>query len=269
MGEEDLVVSETKVVDSPNASAQEPDTTTELDSADPDWITREEAENNLRARMMQVRSNEDGTPYGHDWYEVEHERIEKAAHEHNIPRDVMFAAIAAGSPAVPWDTKSGKRPNIALVLALERAMRAHDTTDPDEVVKWAKLDALPGEKPQGYEENLRKVVRILGGEDPHEVLGDVKVGHFHNNLKNPDQHSNDPTIDRWAARALSGRAGSNRKGFYTETDKIDLRLADPKWYRWSMDRYRAVAKETGFSAMAIQGAIWVNIREEAGLPWMR
>lgn len=241
------------------------------ENPDPDWLSREQAEANIRARLRQVQpdpDDPDGKPYGHNWYEVETQRSRAAARSIGVDEETFLAAVAATSPGTPWDTKSGKRPNLAAVLALAKAVEDHPDAMPDEVVAWCKLDAMPGEKPQGYNKNLEKAVRILYGEDPKRVLGNIKTGHFFANLLHPERHANDPTIDRWAIRIMLGMPGSNKRGYY-QHDKESSWFGTPKGYAWAMDRYRTVASEIGISAMAAQGATWVNIREEAGQPWIR
>lgn len=163
-------------------------------------------------------------PRDRRWYFAAHELLAREAAELGIPTRRLAGMVAALSPNTPWDTPSGKTPNLDLAVKLARTgANVH-------------VGAC-----------MRKARAILAGADPADVLSGPKERAFYSNLADPAA-SDAVTCDRWIARAI----GKTREGF------------TPRQYEATAELFREMAAELSIRPHELQAAVWTQIRREQG-----
>lgn len=107
--------------------------------------------------------------------------------------------------------------------------------------------AFASGKPSGHTKvMITKAVRIMNGEDPKKLLGDLKTGNFYRCIVDPS----DPApvcIDRHAHDVAVGRTFGND----------DRGLSAKGRYDALADAYRAAADRIGILPQELQAIVWV------------
>lgn len=164
---------------------------------------------------------------GRTWYRTGHRIAADVGHG-----DARMGAgvIAALSPQVAWHV------NVRLAL-----------------------DAGNGHVHGHTRRNLDKVLRIMKGTDPSDILPmNAKTGNFYLNLLDPD-NPDAVTIDRWAYRVAVGiwsRLHPDFDGEYV--------LGNPTRYATLATAYRLAARLLGQTASTVQATTWVVLRDAIG-----
>jgi hypothetical protein len=173
--------------------------------------------NHILAAYM--RASDDDRAFGIAWYPAARELAESL-----LPTDVSTAAgvLAAMSPMTSWP----------------------------ENIKRAIL-AINGEHVKHTEPNAIKVLRILSGEAPLDVLSGPKTRAFYLNIMGIDSDET-VTVDRHAIDVACGQvlSDSERAGA----------IRGKAGYGKVADMYREAASIIGVTPCALQAIVWVYWR---------
>ena len=203
-------------------------------------ISSDAARANLQKYFDDAEIGDDGKKKGWDWYNREHDHIEKAARAPgvNTSPEKFAGMVAALSPRMKWEQN---------IPAAQRAARL--SSDHPEIEDMSEFVATM-DKPGMLRANLMKAIRIHRGEDIPTVLGNKKTYNFHHNLVDPDGTGDMVTIDVWMQRALLG--GRNPTG------KEEKYLSKPG-YEWGADIVRQIAHDLDYTPQQVQAIIWTEV----------
>lgn len=188
--------------------------------------------------------------YGRTWYPKTHELTRDLANAAGLSVDTVAAIIAVLSPRSAWPTNV-KNAAAVLVeaghLSLDKAVSilfAHGYGR-DPVVDTLNI----AEGPRGLGGSITKARMIVSAEAPADFVTGQKVRSFYHNIADP-KHSNDVTIDAWAAGVAMGRRLNN----------AEMSGLNTKQYTRIADQYRIVARELRMRALNLQAACWCEMR---------
>lgn len=162
-----------------------------------------------------------------DWYRDQARLIRRRARRVGVKGATYAGVVAAMSPAMTWQAKSGAYVN------LDAADRV--------VERWQTGSRVTAGIGLGH--SVRTGFAILDGADPDTVLG-PKTRSFYHNLRGDHDYV---TIDRWALRA----AGHTRDS-----------VSPSQYDRWA-NLYRSAAAIANVPPALMQAVVWEQIRKEA------
>ncbi len=194
------------------------------------------------------RARKDGTlTEAKDWYADQHDAIGTWAATKDVDPQTFAAMVAATSPRMMWETKTGRKVNLEAAAKAVDVARAYPHLSGDEA---ARTVASPGM----LRNSLANAVDIYHGAPADTVLRGPKVRNFYNNLTYVNSTPG-VTIDTHLVRAAVGDPHLGDK----EVAKYTTGAA----YNWTADRVRHVASRNGLSPAEAQAAIWTEWIEEA------
>lgn len=168
---------------------------------------------------------------GEQWYPIAHDTAIDtgilAGYSGDTALKVGAGIIAALSPKCDWDNN----------------------------VLYAKAIVRHGYAPRQTELNNNKALRILGGEEPLNVLGGMKVIPFYLAICHPRGDDPIPVIDRHAGSVYGGRS---------LTEKQQSKLSNVAVMNRIQGAYRKVARKEGLHVHCLQAITWVQWRVEKG-----
>ena len=166
---------------------------------------------------------------GSQWYLTAQSQARRLAARYELPLSTSVGVIAALSPGLEW---------LANLVDAERLIQAFMADDEPPIV------GVYGRR------NRDKALAILGGNDPADILGGLKVRSFYTNILQPNNP--DPvTVDRHAYCLAHGirseRSGSASKDVYLT----------PARYRETAEVYREISRELGLLPNQLQAITWL------------
>lgn len=187
---------------------------------------------------------------GRDWYPSTNRLVQALAITADVDPSVVAGIMAVLSPRSAWGTNVM---NTAATLVEAGHLTADQAVDILDAHGYSPRDGVwRMDGPRGLGRSVAKAMAIAESENPAAHVTGQKVLSFYGNIADP-AHSDDVTIDAWAAGVAIGRRLSN----------AEMSGLTAKQYARIAEQYRIVAAELGMVPSELQATCWCEIRGRA------